>query len=139
LQIIVRDNNIDQALKALKRRCSGKHLPRDEAPGHYEKPSEKRARERPRRSAATASFRGSGCSAKGSCRADGSAFPAKVRGRPVAAFLLFRPHHFAGAHSWHTDISIVTCDRPLWRRRSSFLISSAEQGTGLTSDTINPR
>jgi len=32
--------------QALKKRCSAGHFPRDEAPGHYEKPSEKKAREK---------------------------------------------------------------------------------------------
>jgi small subunit ribosomal protein S21 len=36
MQILVRDNNVDQALRALKKKLQR----------HYEKPSEKRARER---------------------------------------------------------------------------------------------
>jgi len=46
LQIIVRDNNIDQALKALKKKMQREGIFREmKLRGHYEKPSEKRARE----------------------------------------------------------------------------------------------
>jgi small subunit ribosomal protein S21 len=47
LQIIVRDNNIDQALKALKKKMQREGIFREmKLRGHYEKPSVKRARER---------------------------------------------------------------------------------------------
>src|SRR4030095_7121571 len=47
LQIIVRDNNIDQPLKPLKKKMQREGLSREMKPrGHYENPSEKRARER---------------------------------------------------------------------------------------------
>lgn len=47
LQIIVRDNNIDQALKALKKKMQREGIFREmKLRGHYEKPSERRARER---------------------------------------------------------------------------------------------
>jgi small subunit ribosomal protein S21 len=47
LQIIVRDNNIDQALKALKKKMQREGIFREmKLRGAYEKPSEKRARER---------------------------------------------------------------------------------------------
>ena len=47
LQIIVRDNNIDQALKALKKKMQREGIFREmKLRGHYQKPSEKRARER---------------------------------------------------------------------------------------------
>ena len=47
MQIIVRDNNIDQALKALKKKMQREGIFREmKLRGHYEKPSEKRARER---------------------------------------------------------------------------------------------
>ena len=46
-QIIVRDNNIDQALKALKKKMQREGIFREmKLRGHFEKPSEKRARER---------------------------------------------------------------------------------------------
>ncbi len=46
LQIIVRDNNIDQALKALKKKMQREGIFREmKLRGHYEKPSENRARE----------------------------------------------------------------------------------------------
>src|SRR6185312_15619840 len=47
LQIIVRDNNIDQALKALKKKMQREGIFREmKLRGAYEKPSEKRTRER---------------------------------------------------------------------------------------------
>lgn len=47
MQIIVRDNNVDQALKALKKKMQREGIFREmKLRGHYEKPSEKRARER---------------------------------------------------------------------------------------------
>ena len=46
MQIIVRDNNIDQALKALKKKMQREGIFREmKLRGHYEKPSERRARE----------------------------------------------------------------------------------------------
>ena len=47
MQIIVRDNNIDQALKALKKKMQREGIFREmKLRGHYEKPSEKKAREK---------------------------------------------------------------------------------------------
>ena len=47
MQIIVRDNNVDQALKALKKKMQREGIFREmKLRGHYEKPSEKKARER---------------------------------------------------------------------------------------------
>ena len=47
MQVIVRDNNVDQALKVLKKRMQREGVFREmKLRGHYEKPSEKRARER---------------------------------------------------------------------------------------------
>jgi small subunit ribosomal protein S21 len=47
VQVLVRDNNVDQALKALKKKMQREGLFRDmKLKQHYEKPSEKRARER---------------------------------------------------------------------------------------------
>ena len=47
MQIIVRDNNVDQALKALKKKMQREGLFREmKLRNHYEKPSEKRAREK---------------------------------------------------------------------------------------------
>lgn len=46
MQIIVRDNNVDQALKALKKKMQREGLFREmKLRNHYEKPSVKRARE----------------------------------------------------------------------------------------------
>jgi small subunit ribosomal protein S21 len=47
LQLTVRDNNIDQALKALKKKMQREGIFREmKLRNHYEKPSEKKARER---------------------------------------------------------------------------------------------
>jgi small subunit ribosomal protein S21 len=47
MQVIVRDNNVDQALKALKRKMQREGIFRElKRRRHYEKPSEKRVRER---------------------------------------------------------------------------------------------
>jgi small subunit ribosomal protein S21 len=47
LQVLVRDNNVDQALKALKKKMQREGLFREmKLRNHYEKPSERRVRER---------------------------------------------------------------------------------------------
>ena len=47
MQVVVRDNNIDQALKALKKKLQREGVYREmKLRRHYEKPSEKRAREK---------------------------------------------------------------------------------------------
>jgi small subunit ribosomal protein S21 len=47
VQVIVRENNVDQALKALKKKMQREGIFREmKLRGHYEKPSEKKARER---------------------------------------------------------------------------------------------
>jgi small subunit ribosomal protein S21 len=47
LQVLVRDNNVDQALKALKKKMQREGIIREmKLRGHYEKPSEKKAREK---------------------------------------------------------------------------------------------
>jgi small subunit ribosomal protein S21 len=47
VQVIVRDNNVDQALKALKKKMQREGIFREmKLRDHYEKPSERRARER---------------------------------------------------------------------------------------------
>jgi small subunit ribosomal protein S21 len=47
VQVVVRDNNIDQALKALKKKMQREGVFREmKLRNHYEKPSEKRAREK---------------------------------------------------------------------------------------------
>jgi small subunit ribosomal protein S21 len=46
MQIIVRDNNVDQALRVLKKRMQREGIFREmKLRKHYEKPSERRARE----------------------------------------------------------------------------------------------
>ncbi|MGB6997984.1 MAG: 30S ribosomal protein S21 [Pseudolabrys sp.] len=47
MQVLVRDNNVDQALKALKKKMQREGIFREmKLSGHYEKPSEKKAREK---------------------------------------------------------------------------------------------
>jgi len=46
VQVLVRDNNVDQALRFSRRRCSAKECSANEAAPQYEKPSERRAREK---------------------------------------------------------------------------------------------
>jgi small subunit ribosomal protein S21 len=47
LQVVVRDNNVDQALRALKKKMQREGIFREmKLRNYYEKPSEKRAREK---------------------------------------------------------------------------------------------
>ena len=47
MQVIVRDNNVDQALKALKKKLQREGVFREmKLRNYYEKPSEKRARQK---------------------------------------------------------------------------------------------
>ena len=47
MQVLVRDNNVDQALRALKKKLQREGVFREmKMRGHYEKPSERRAREK---------------------------------------------------------------------------------------------
>ena len=47
MQVFVRDNNVDQALRVLKKKMQREGIFREmKLRGHYEKPSEKKARER---------------------------------------------------------------------------------------------
>ena len=47
MQVLVRDNNVDQALKALKKKMQREGIFREmKLRGHYEKPYEKKAREK---------------------------------------------------------------------------------------------
>ena len=47
MQVLVRDNNVDQALRALKKKMQREGIFREmKMRGHSEKPSEKRAREK---------------------------------------------------------------------------------------------
>ena len=47
MQVLVRDNNVDQALKVLKKKIQREGVFREmKLRGHYEKPSEKRVREK---------------------------------------------------------------------------------------------
>src|SRR5271169_6136876 len=47
VQVLVRDNNVDQALKVLKKKMQREGIFREmKLRGHYEKPSEKRVREK---------------------------------------------------------------------------------------------
>jgi small subunit ribosomal protein S21 len=69
VQVLVRDNNVDQALRALKKKMQREGIFREmKMRGHYEKPSEKRAREKAKLCAARASWPASVPSAKVCCR-----------------------------------------------------------------------
>jgi small subunit ribosomal protein S21 len=47
VQVLVSDNNVDQAIRALKKKMQREGIFREmKMRGHYEKPSEKRAREK---------------------------------------------------------------------------------------------
>ena len=47
MQVVVRDNNVDQALRALKKKMQREGIFREmKLRNHYEKPSEKKAREK---------------------------------------------------------------------------------------------
>ena len=47
MQVLVRDNNVDQALRVLKKKLQREGVFREmKMRGHYEKPSEKRVREK---------------------------------------------------------------------------------------------
>jgi len=47
VQVLVRDNNVDQALRALKKKMQREGIFRElKLRGHYEKPSEKKTREK---------------------------------------------------------------------------------------------
>jgi small subunit ribosomal protein S21 len=68
VQIFVRDNNVDQALKALKKKMQREGTFREmKRHVHYEKPSEKRRARRPRRCAAPASWLARRPSARAPC------------------------------------------------------------------------
>ncbi len=55
MQVLVRDNNVDQALRALKKKMQREGIFREmKMRDYYEKPSQKRARERLKQSAASA-------------------------------------------------------------------------------------
>ena len=65
MQVLVRDNNVDQPLKALKKKMQREGIFREmKLRGHYEKPSEKGRARRPKRSGARASSRARSCSAR---------------------------------------------------------------------------
>ncbi len=69
MQVLVRDNNVDQALKALKKKMQREGIFREmKLRGHYEKPSEKKAREKAEAIRPPVSLRASVCSAKGCSR-----------------------------------------------------------------------
>src|SRR6201984_683418 len=60
VQVLVRDNNVDQALKALKKKMQREGIFREmKLRGHYDKPSEKKAREK----AEAGAWRGAWCRA----------------------------------------------------------------------------
>ena len=69
MQVFVRDNNVDQALRALKKKMQREGVFREmKLRKHYEKPSEKRVREKAEASVAPASSPAKSCSARACCR-----------------------------------------------------------------------
>ncbi len=69
MQVLVRDNNVDQALKALKKKMQREGIFREmKLRGHYEKPSRRRLAKRPKPCAARASSPARSCSVKACCR-----------------------------------------------------------------------
>ncbi len=79
MQIIVRENIVDQALRALKKKLQREGVYREmKLRRHYEKPSEKRARERAaavRRARKLERKRGGSVTARGNRLPAGRAFP----------------------------------------------------------------
>ena len=69
MQVLVRDNNVDQALKVLKKKMQREGVFREmKLRGHYEKPSEKRVREKAEAIRRARSSRARNCSARACCR-----------------------------------------------------------------------
>ncbi len=69
MQVLVRDNNVDQALRVLKKKLQREGVFREmKARSAYEKPSESALAKRARRSAARGSLPVSRLSAKACCR-----------------------------------------------------------------------
>jgi ribosomal protein S21 len=68
VQVFVRDNNVDQALKALKKKMQREGIFREmKLRSHYEKPSESRCGRELKPFAAPASSRARNCSARAFC------------------------------------------------------------------------
>ncbi len=69
MQVLVRDNNVDQALKVLKRKMQREGVFREmKLRGHYEKPSERRIREKAEAIRRPASWPAKSHSVRVSCR-----------------------------------------------------------------------
>jgi ribosomal protein S21 len=69
VQVLVRDNNVDQALKVLKRKMQREGVFREmRLRKHYEKPSEKRVRKRQNPFDAPVSSLAKSCSVRVCCR-----------------------------------------------------------------------
>ena len=69
MQVLVRDNNVDQALKVLKKKMQREGVFREmKLRGRYEKPSERESGKRRKPSAAPASSPAKRCSARVCCR-----------------------------------------------------------------------
>ena len=65
MQVLVRDNNVDQAMRVLKKKMQREGVFREmRLRRHYEKPSERRVREKRKPSDAPASSPAKSCSAK---------------------------------------------------------------------------
>ena len=102
MQVIVRDNNVDQALRALKKKMQREGVFREmKLRRAFEKPSEKRARVRPRPSGGTAKC----CASARSAKATNPSFPARShkRFRRLSEALLLCPGE--GPDELHTPAS----------------------------------
>ena len=110
MQIIVRDNNVEQALRALKKKLQREGVYREmKLRRHYEKPSEKRARER-----AAAIRRARKLERK---RAEREGSPNQTGAKPVRSRATHRPAKPAGPSA---------CG---WRSSSSSRLPSVSPGT----------
>ena len=80
VQVVVRDNNVDQALKALKKKMQREGVFREmKLRNHFEKPSEKRAREKAEAVRRARKLNARSCSARAFCPARRSRCAPPVR------------------------------------------------------------
>ena len=86
MQVLVRDNNVDQALKALKKKMQREGIFREmKLRGHYEKPSEKKAREKAEAIRRARKLARKKMQREGLFRPSRASFPARAVQAPAAA------------------------------------------------------
>ena len=126
MQVLVRDNNVDQALRALKKKMQREGIFREmKMRGHYEKPSEKRAREK------AEAVRRARKLARKRAQREGllptTPRPAAGAGGPVQAVRRADAAHIS-SFSGDTTIKVGRCESP-----PPFVLSlrSAGRGAGL--------